>query len=574
MPQQNVQQKPQPTGRGQQTEVTPARALAEAQELLAAGQLARSEALCRQILTARPEFHAAWFHLGLIAVEAGKLQAAAEAMTRALGIDPSVSAYSRSLCEVHRRLRRYGKAIACGTVAVALAPRDAEARYNFGLALGDAGRDAPAAEQYRAALACDPSHALAANNLGAALERLKDEKGAEEAYAQAVAINPRHAEAQNNLGALQSARGELDAARASFTAAVGSAPYFALAHHNLSTLKSYTAGDPHLAALEELAKKAGSMPVQERIRLWFALGKAREDVKRYDEAFEAYSRGNALKRATFKYDEKALRRVADDLIRRFDRKFVKARRKAGFADETPVFIVGMPRSGTTLIEQVLSSHPGVHGAGEINDLDQSINEVLGLKGEAQLMDRLLQASDADIRRIGEVYVSRIRKLDAKALRITDKMMGNFFYAGVIGLALPGAKIIHAVRNPMDTCFSNYTRLFNESMPFAYDLGELGRYYNLSRDLMAHWKSVLPAGSVLELRYEDMVGDLEGQARRLIKYCGLPWRRTCLKFHENRRPVKTASVAQVRQPIYKDSVMRWKNFKTHLAPLRAAIDGEN
>jgi hypothetical protein len=314
------------------------------------------------------------------------------------------------------------------------------------------------------------------------------------------------------------------------------------------------------------------MPVEARMRFWFAIGKAWEDTGRYDESFGAYQHGNKLKRASFQFDIAETEKTAGDIIAKFDKAFA-GKAVNGFEDETPVFIVGMPRSGTTLIEQVLSSHSNVHGAGELKDFCDVMDKVDGASAGGLYMDWLLDADDEMLSRIGEGYVKRLRTLDKKALRITDKMPGNFFYAGLIHKALPKAKIIHSMRDPVDTCISNYSRLFNETMPFAYDLEELGRYCRLCDRLMAHWKDVLPEGTILDMKYEDNVADLETQARRLVDFCGLEWEDGCLAFHENKRHVKTASIAQVRQPIYKSSVARWKRFEKHIKPLRTALEGK-
>jgi tetratricopeptide (TPR) repeat protein len=546
--------------------------VAQAAKFYAEGKLARAETICRKILKTQPRFHPAWYQLGLIAVKVGKLQQALEYLHKAAKLSPKTPAYFKALGEVCRRLGRFKVAVNLATRAAEMSPVDAEIRYNLGLALADTGNNAAAAEQYRRALAINPAYGLAANNLGTVLERAGDVAAAERAYALAVDINPRHAEAQNNLGAILSARSDLAPARACFEAAIAAKPSFVHSHFNLSTLKKYTPEDPHLAALEEVATRASQMSPEERLRLCFALGKALEDVGRYEEAFTAYAEGNKLKRATFKYDEEKMKRTMADVVEKFDAAFAKKDTGAGCADSTPVFIVGMPRSGTTLLEQILSSHSGLHGAGELKDFSFALDEVRG-SSDIAYIDWLLQADAGALSRVGENYIRKLRGYNATALRITDKMPGNFFYVGLIHKALPNAKIIHATRNPMDVCLSNYSRLFNETMPFAYDLVELGHYYRSYKSVMEHWKRVLPPGTILEVSYEEVVGDLEGQARRVIDYCGLPWEDACLAFHKNERPVKTASVAQVRQPIYKSSVERWENFKTHLTPLQQAINGE-
>ena len=514
-----------------------------------------------------------YFRDGLAAAQAHNLPLAETLVNKAVACNGAPSGYYQLLCDIQRCLKKLDEAIAAGNRAVQLAAGDAEAHYLLALALSDDGRRADAAEHYRTALQLRPSHDKAANNLGTLLEAEGNLPEAEISYACAVASNPRNAAAQNNLGALLSTRGDLDLARGHFSAAIHADPLFIHAHFNLSTLKTYTADDPHLATMEQLTPQAQYLPADMQIRLWFSLGKAWEDVGRYDDSFAAYERGNRLHRATFFYDENTAARSMQDIIQRFDKSFA-TQKTAGLADETPIFIVGMPRSGTTLVEQILSSHSAVFGAGELNDLCDSVSQHWQISPGFSYIDRLISASQEELADIGQSYLQKIRALNAAAPHITDKMPGNYFYIGLIHKLFPRAKIIHCMRDPMDTCFSNYSRFFKEAMPFAYDLQELGRYWRQYDALMKHWKQVLPENTILDVRYEDVVADLETQARRLTQHCGLAWEDSCLAFHDNKRLVKTASIAQVRQPIYRTSVARWEHYRSHLEPLRLALEGKD
>jgi tetratricopeptide (TPR) repeat protein len=533
------------------------------------GQLAEAEAVLRHLVDSTPDHHPAWHMLGLIAFEVGKLPLSIEFIAHAVRLDGAVPLYHRNLGELCRRLGRLDEAVAAGQRATGLAPNDLEAHYNLGLALTDKGEWDAAIRAYRRALELNPNHGLSWNNLGAALEKQGDLAGAGAAYARAVALNPAHHEAQNNLGAIYSLQGRLEDACRCFEESIKANPDFIEPHFNLSSLKTYRAGDPHLLHLERNLATAGDMPMPARIRYWFALGKAREDVGRHDAAFAAYAEGNRLQHELLPCDEAR----ADDLLQRltavFDRDFFAAHRNVRGCPKAPIFIVGMPRSGTTLLEQILASHPAVHGAGELPDLNQVIMNAPARTGR-RFPDFVPDLQPDDFRRMGEAYAGRVWRLAPGAQHITDKMPANFFYIGMIRLMLPSAKIIHAMRDPMDSCFSNYARLFNDTMEFAYDLGTLGRYYVRYIKLMQHWHAVLPAGSMLDLRYEDLVADPAGQARRMLDYVGLPWDDNCLAFHRNQRHVKTASVAQVRKPIYKTSVARWQRFERHLLPLLAIV----
>ncbi|MDH4320517.1 MAG: sulfotransferase [Desulfobulbaceae bacterium] len=544
-------------------------AMTEADRLLAAGNPAAAEGVYRRLLVAAPDFHPAWHALGLLACRFGKLPLAADLIGKAVAIDNGVALYHRNLCEIRRRLGRLAEAITAGEQATTIAPNDRDAHYNLGLAYTDSGRQEEASRCYRRALELTPDHNLSWNNLGASLEKLGDKAGAEEAYARAIAIAPGHAEAQNNLGAIYSEQGRLAEACRAFEAAIAARPDFVEAHYNLSSLKNYTPGDPHLAALETVATQAIPLPVPARVRYNFALGKAREDVGDYDRAFAAYAEGNRLQHDLQPYDEAQAEAICARIKEVFDRDFLAktpSPAACGQADKTPVFIVGMPRSGTTLIEHILASHPSVYGAGELIDLHEVIHAAPGaIKGQpfTAWAPRL---TDAELAAMGDRYLQRVWRLRPEARYITDKMPANFFYIGLLRRMLPGARIIHAVRDPMDSCFSCFTRLFNDTMAFAYDLDTLGRYYVRYTQLMGHWHELLPAGAILDVRYEEMVADVEGQTRRMLAHLDLPWDDACLAFYNNRRPVKTASVAQVRRPIYTTSVARWQRFAPHLGRL--------
>jgi hypothetical protein len=245
------------------------------------------------------------------------------------------------------------------------------------------------------------------------------------------------------------------------------------------------------------------------------------------------------------------------------------RRKGGAGDpsQVPVLIVGMPRSGTTLIEQILASHPKVFGADELRDLGEVIAAHCDLAPMPAVYPECIRDMPGEVLgRIGAVYAARLRRRAPAVERITDKMPANLLHLGLVHLALPNARIVHVRRDPIDTCWSCYARLFGGEQPFAYDLGELGRYYRRYQALMAHWRAVLPPGAMLEVDYEQVVDDLEEQARRIVAYCGLEWDEACLRFYETKRQVHTSSAAQVRRPIYRSSIGRWRPYRQWLGPL--------
>jgi hypothetical protein len=278
-------------------------------------------------------------------------------------------------------------------------------------------------------------------------------------------------------------------------------------------------------------------------------------------------RGNAKKRSMVSYDEAAMMALFDrtEAVLTRDR----VRDKAGHGDPStlPIFVIGMPGSGTTLVEQILASHHDVHGAGELATFSELVGSVYGPDGRLVSYPDFVAECDTEVfQAIGSHYVAALRALAPQAQRVVDKMPSNFIFAGLIHLALPNARIIHVVRDPIDTCVSCYFRLFTGSLDHTYDLAELGRFYRRYQQLMDHWHAVLPEGRMLEVRYEDVVGDLEAFSRRILTHCGLDWDPHCLQFHQTDRRVRTASASQVRQEIYRSSIGRWRVYRRYLRPL--------
>jgi tetratricopeptide (TPR) repeat protein len=337
----------------------------------------------------------------------------------------------------------------------------------------------------------------------------------------------------------------------------------------LAKVRKTTAGDDNVAALLAMEKASqlgkSPMPYDEAVSLHFALGNCFADLGDYDQAFRHYLQGCKLKRATLKYEAGQMTRYFDSIMRVFDRDTLARLQGAGDPSSVPIFVLGMPRSGTTLTEQIIASHPLVHGAGELPDLLAIAKREIAGTG-ARFPDNIPTLDQSTLGAWAAEYVAGLCRRAPDAVHVTDKMPGNFMALGLIHLMLPNAKIIHVNRNPVDTCLSCFTKLFSHGHAYSYDLAELGRFYSDYARLMAHWRQVLPEGAFLEIRYEDLVTEYEAQARRLITYCGLEWNDACLKSHENKRSVRTASVMQVRQPIYTSSVERWRKYEPYLKPL--------
>jgi len=466
----------------------------------------------------------------------------------------------------HYQTGRFDDAVAHYERALFLRPDDADAHNKMGLARAAQGHPADAAAHYERALALKPDYADAHNNLGFALDKQGRTGDAVAHYERALAINPDHPETHNNLGNIRKEQGKFSDALAHYSRAIAIRPDFALAHFNRAEIKTFHHGDADLTALETLAGREGLSEDKETY-VQFALAKALEDCGSYVHAFEHLRQGNALKRRQIVYDETSYLKPFQRISALFDSSLFDRLRGEGDPSPAPVFVLGMPRSGSTLIEQILACHPQIHGAGELEDVETASRGVLDSSGLPVRFPEFVPALDgAALRRIGQAYLARLPALAHGKSRIVDKLPGNFLKIGLIRLILPNARIIHTVRDPIDTCLSCYSKLFTSGHSYSYDLAELGRCYRSYRELMNHWRSVLPSDAILDVAYEDVVDDLEGQARRLIDYCGLPWDDRCLSFYRTNRPVKTASAVQVRKPLFRTSLQRWRKYEAGLAPL--------
>ena len=439
-------------------------------------------------------------------------------------------------------------------------------RSNLGHAFAQLGKLDAATAEYRRAVALKPDYAEALCNWGVALSILNRLDAAEARFRQAVAVDPTFASAHHNLAVTLKETGRLREAQRSAQRAIRLAPRNTAYYEHFAGMRRFKAGDRYVRALEGLAADAGAMSAADQIHLHFALAKAHEDTGKFESAFAQLTAGNRLKRQQTDYDEAAMLGRFDRIRKLFTAGFIASRQGSGDPSPLPVFIVGMPRSGTTMIEQILASHPGVFGAGELKTLDYAAGAAIeALPGAPPFPEMAAAMSGEDFRSLGASYADKLAQLAPGAVRIVDKMPGNFVFAGLIHLALPQATIIHAVRDPLDTCVSGFSILFRDQ-PFTYDLAELGRYYRQYRALMAHWRAVLPPHRFIDVQYEELVGDLESVARRIVAHCGLAWDSRCLDFHRTERAVRTASASQVRQPIYRSSVGRWRRYQKFLAPL--------
>ncbi len=426
-------------------------------------------------------------------------------------------------------------------------------------------RDGDAAAVLTAAEAALPDDALGRDTMGCVYARLGDHAASLPHFDAAVALAPDHVGYRYNQAAALGFLGRTDAAEAAIEALLERVPDDARAHHLLAGLRKQTAGRHHIDRLTTIRSRARDD--RSRVLLGYALAKELDDLGRGADALDTLCTTNAAHRATLRYD------VADDLaifdaIRAAWPAMASAPVTAPAAD-APIFVIGMPRTGTTLVDRILSSHPAVESAGELQAMPLAVKAATGTRSRQVLdVETIQAAASADLGAIGRDYLRRARhhRRDP-AHRFVDKFPGNFHYVGAIARALPQARIVCLRRHPMDTVLGNFRNLFaigSRYYDYSYDLADIARYYVGFDRLMTLWRTALP-GRVLELRYEDLVADQEGETRRLLDHCELPWSDACLAFHDNSAPVSTPSAAQVRRPIYRDAVARWKRHADILEP---------
>jgi tetratricopeptide (TPR) repeat protein len=532
-----------------------------------------AEAKFRAALAADPDFAEAHLGLGKLLAGGDLAQEAVGHFLRALDVDPEYVEARVALGTALLRLYRDDEAMAEFRTVVAVEPDHPEAHNGIGTLLDRKRRHAEAIEHYRIVLANHPDNIDATAGIATSLKNIGQHAEALELARQVLASRPDSPPAIALLGSILAEIGAIDQAQIQFRRAVALAPSRPDYAYYLTELAKVRPGDDVFHVLEAMLPHIASYPAQEQCLLHFALAKVYDDIGERDRGFEHLLRGNAIKRSGTDYNEAATLAALRRIARVFTADLLAARSGQGDPSTVPIFIVGMPRSGTTLVEQILASHEAVFGAGERSELLRAVGRIGAQQiGATSFPEAVWTMTGAALRQMGAEYVAALRSLAPDAACIVDKMPANFTCVGLIRLILPNAKIIHVSRGPVDTCLSCFSKLFSGEQPFNYDLAELGRYYRGYQGLMAHWRAVLPQGVMLEVEYEALVGDFEHQARRIIAHCDLPWDPACLDFHKTSRPVHTASLVQVRQPIYRTSVGRWRPASTLLRPLLEALEG--
>ncbi len=564
----------------------------------------------RHALQHRPVFPEAHYNLGLCYQRIERLTEAEASFKQALQAKLDYADAWFALANVQYKAGRLEEAVTASRRGLALKPRDAKAQLNTGNLLSTLGRHAEAVTHLRSALEIDPALFDAYNNLGNALLDCDDaplhSAEAEQCYLKASRLRPDSAEPHMNLGSLLMDLGRHDESERSYRRAIELRPDYQDAISGLARLmdqrgefdsalqmlrpfldadnpgigvllayariaRQFDSGEDAIARLEQAVKRE-KPDARMQAEAYFALGKLYDEKKQYAQAFRCYQLANEAE--AMRYDAAQNASTFDAIISAYSADAVAKQARASNRSKLPIFIVGMPRSGTSLVEQILASHPLVHGAGELNEIHMLTKSLHTRAGSPQPYPGCVaELSRKVLDDVARIHLDYLGDLARDVARVTDKMPHNFRALGLIDQLFPGARVIHVQRDPLDTCLSIYFSHFNFHHPYATNLASLGDYYRQYQRLMDHWRTVLHI-PMLEVQYETLVEDQESTTRAMLEFCELDWDDRCLHFHQSKRVVKTPSYDQVRQPMYKKSMARWRHYEAFLAPLRNALSQDS
>ena len=541
--------------------------LEEVQNLIVSGRLNKAAALCKKILNRYPRQPDALHLTGLIALRRQHYARAIRAYEKAVAIKPNDPTYHYNLGLAHLRAEQHPSAIEHLQKTVALRPDMACAYSDLCLALTRAGAIEAAVAAGEKAVELAPTAPAAHNNLALAYDARRDFDASFQHHRIASRLLPDHPGIQFDLGRMYVSHGDLEAAGDCFKRILRLQPDGLAAYGNLVRITKYHSPEHEDTTRLKAFLDQEWLSDDQRTTVLFALGKIYQDCGLYEEAFSYFERGNRLQDAKYRFDPRMLAQAASLLIDNCTTDLFDQKCRIGNPTETPVFIIGAPRSGTTLTEQILSSHPDVFGAGELQLIPRTADRLQEyLQAPMPYPQCLIELAENSINTPASEYLKQVRSLANGERRIIDKMPGNFLHLGLIHILFPNAKIIHCRREPRDTCISMFCQYFSSGVPYSYDLYKLGVFYSQYERTMEHWRKVLPSDTMIEIEYEKLVNNQEAESRRLLDFLGLEWHDGCLEFYKQRRSVNTASDTQVIQPLYSSSIGRWKHYQRHLRPL--------
>ena len=509
--------------------------------------------------------------LALDHLRSGRKPDAIETLRAALRESPDNVDAMRFLGQVYLQDKeRLGDAEALLRRATTIAPDYGAAWLLLGGVLHEAGRHRESVDAFRRVTQVDPQHVPGWTGLGNAYSFAGDVEHAREAYEHAVSLDAKAPGAQMGLGHVLKTLGDQPGALRAYRAAIAAKPDFGEVYWSMANLKIFRFEDAELDAMEEQLKR-DDLTESAEIHLRFALGKAWEDKGDYDQAWHYYDTGNRKQRKQVFHDPVMVEARHDHIIEVFDREFLERHAGAGHESAAPIFIVGLPRSGSTLVEQILASHSQVEGTQELPTLPRIAGSIGRYRPDQKQYPYTVRDLGArHLRAYGRQYLEEAAPYRSTGRPyFTDKLPNNFSHVGLIHLILPNARVINARRHPFDSCLGAYKQLFGKGQHFTYDMAELADYYRKYHETMQHWHRVLP-GKVLDVHYEETVTDLETQVRRILAHCGLPFEEACVRFYRTDRPVKTASSEQVRQPIYTRALGYWRHYERHLDPWKEQL----
>jgi tetratricopeptide (TPR) repeat protein len=524
------------------------------------GRLDESEASYIQAIVLKPNYAEAHYNFGNTLKELGRLDEAEASYTQAIALKPGYAEAHSNLGVTYKELGRLDESEASYTQAIVLKPDYAEAYSNLGVTLKELGKLDESEASYTQAIVLKPDYAEAHDNLGNTLRELGRLDESEASYRQAIILKPDYFKAYYNLGNMLKELGRLDEAEAAFRQAIALKPGHVEAHRNLASIKIFSAEDEQYLKMLELYHDE-NISEEERCHINFGLAKACEDLGNFEQAFTHYSEGNELRKKLLNYDINQDVKLFRQIISNYPRIAQNSLKPDKLSKNLmPIFIVGMPRSGTTLVEQIISSHSKVTGAGELSFATQF---------GASIAQGLSDSTTDSLINFRERYLIKLQNVSNGNFIVTDKMPHNFLYIGLLAAAFPEAKIVHVQRNPSAVCWGNYKEYFtSKSIGYCYGLDDVVAYYSLYQNLLELWEMKLP-NRIYNLDYERLTINQDDETRQLIDYLGLDWDENCLSPQNNRRSVATASNTQVRQKVYQGSSEQWRKYQPFL---NGALDG--
>ena len=504
---------------------------------------------------------------GACYTEINQIEEAIPAFNKAIEIKSDYAEAHFNLGVAYQKISQLDNAFECYSDAIKYNPAYPTAHNNLGVIFLEKDQFDSAVKSFEWAIAYSPNYAEAHNNLGKALQELKQFENAKNHFQKATSLNSNYAQAFNNLGVLNEIINLPKEAMKNYEKAIEINPEYAEAYRNLSKIKTFKPKDKQIAQMQSFYSK-NNLNLFDKTRLSFALAKVNKDLGNIDEYFKYLNEGNKLRKEELNYSFDQSKNFHAEIIKLFNSPQPPINNKisSNYQEIKPIFIVGMPRSGTTLVEQIISSHPSVYGAGELLAIRKIISPIL----ENHLRNNNDSLSEQDLLKIRQQYLDTLSNLGADEKIITDKMPVNFRLIGFILSAIPEAKIIHIKRDAIATCWSNYNHFFTAGNGFSFDQEDLVKFYVLYKEIMEFWNKLFP-NKIYNMSYEELTTNQKKQTQRILEYCDLDWNENCLNFHENTRAVLTASSSQVRQKIYQGSSEAWKQYENYLKPFVKGLE---